>query len=59
MGGLIDGLWSAGLLGASNRQALADADGATIERVLERCVRIAAITVSRAGANPPTTDELR
>jgi len=58
MGGLIDGLWSAGLLGANNRQALADADAATIERVLERCVRIAAITVSRAGANPPTTDEL-
>lgn len=58
MGGLIDGLWSAGLLGAANRQALADADSDVIQRVLERCVQIAAITVSRAGANPPRSDEL-
>ena len=58
MGGLIDGLWSAGLLGAANRQALADADTDTLQRVLERCARIAAITVSRAGANPPRADEL-
>jgi fructokinase len=58
MGGLIDGLWSAGMLGAANRQALADADADVLRRVLERCVQIAAITVSRAGANPPRTDEL-
>lgn len=58
MGGLIDGLWSAGLLGAANRQALADADTAVLQGVLERCAQIAAITVSRVGANPPTTDEL-
>ena len=30
MGGLIDGLWSAGLLGAGRRQALADVDAATV-----------------------------
>lgn len=58
MGGLIDGLWSAGLLGAGRRQALHDVDAATVERVLERCARIAAITVSRPGANPPTSAEL-
>lgn len=58
MGGLIDGLWSAGLLGAGRRDALQDVDAATVERVLERCARIAAITVSRPGANPPTSAEL-
>ncbi|GIG19604.1 fructokinase [Cellulomonas chitinilytica] len=58
MGGLIDGLWSAGLLGADRREALADVDTATVEQVLNRCVRIAAITVSRPGANPPTSTEL-
>jgi fructokinase len=58
MSGLIDGLWSAGLLGADRRGALAAADAATIERVLTRCAHIAAITVSRAGANPPTSAEL-
>ncbi|WP_315095276.1 carbohydrate kinase [uncultured Cellulomonas sp.] len=58
MGGLIDGLWSAGLLGAGRRQALADVDAATVQAVLERCARIAAITVSRAGANPPRLAEL-
>jgi fructokinase len=58
MGGLIDGLWSAGLLGADRRQALADVDAATVQAVLERCARIAAITVSRAGANPPRLAEL-
>ncbi|WP_146842573.1 carbohydrate kinase family protein [Cellulomonas composti] len=58
MGGLVDGLWTAGLLGADRRQALRDADATTIESVLTRCARIAAITVSRAGANPPRADEL-
>ncbi|KQY43002.1 carbohydrate kinase [Cellulomonas sp. Root137] len=58
MGGLIDGLWSAGLLGAGRRQALVDVDAATVQAVLERCARIAAITVSRAGANPPRLAEL-
>jgi fructokinase len=58
MGGLIDGLWTAGLLGADRRQALADVDAATVQHVLERCARIAAITVSRAGANPPRSSEL-
>jgi fructokinase len=58
MGGLIDGLWTAGLLGASRREDLATAPAAVISAVLERCARIAAITVSRAGANPPSSEEL-
>jgi fructokinase len=58
MGGLIDGLWTAGLLGAHRRGDLATAPAAVISAVLERCARIAAITVSRAGANPPSSEEL-
>lgn len=58
MGGLIDGLWSAGLLGAPQRDALASVPVETVREILERCVRIAAITVSRAGANPPWSEEL-
>jgi len=58
MSGLVDGLWTAGLLGADRRAALHAADRATLERVLQRCVQIGAITVSRAGANPPWAAEL-
>ena len=58
MSGLIDGLWTAGLLGAEHRDELGRIDGATLRRVLERCSLIAGITVSRAGANPPTLSEL-
>lgn len=58
MAGLVDGLWSAGLLGADRRDALQDVATSTVEEVLARCARIAAITVSRRGANPPRTDEL-
>jgi fructokinase len=58
MGGLIDGLWTAGLLGAERRGDLGSASATVIAAVLERCARIAAITVSRAGANPPSSEEL-
>jgi len=58
MGGLIDGLWGAGLLGAERREALRAIDDATLTAILERCARIAAITVSRPGANPPGSAEL-
>lgn len=58
MGGLIDGLWSAGLLGAAQRDHLGAIPTEVLEHILARCARIAAITVSRAGANPPSSAEL-
>lgn len=58
MGALLHGLWSAGLLGADHRAQLATIDEATLTGVLEQCVQVAAITVSRAGANPPRLREL-
>lgn len=58
MAGLIDGLWRADLLGAAARDRLRAIDAGTVKKVLSRCATIAAITVSRAGANPPTAAEL-
>ncbi len=58
MGGLIDGLWSAGLLGAERRGSLRAITDEQLRTILERCTRIAAITVSRPGANPPGSAEL-
>lgn len=58
MGGLISGLWNAGLLGAANRERLAAISSEELDALLNRCARIAAITVSRPGANPPTAAEL-
>ena len=51
MGGLIDGLWGAGVLGGPNREALRAISDETLTAILERCARIAAIT--------PTVLELR
>lgn len=58
MGALIDGLWSAGLLGAARRADLLAVESSTMATILERCVRLAAITVGRAGANLPRLAEL-
>lgn len=58
MGALLDGLWERDLLGADRREALRAIDPPTLTAVLERCVAAAAVTVSRAGANPPWRDEL-
>lgn len=58
MGGLIDALWSENLLGAERRQALARIDMDTVTRVLDHSTAVSAITVSRAGANPPWASEL-
>lgn len=58
MAALVDGLWGADLLGADARERLRAIDRPTVERVLVRCAVVAAITVSRAGANPPTSADL-
>jgi Sugar kinases, ribokinase family len=58
MSGLIDGLWSADLLGGQRREALRAIDLPKVTLILQRCARIAGITVSRSGANPPTRTEL-
>jgi fructokinase len=58
MGGLIDALWSENLLGANNRYALRNIEQDTVVRILARASSISAITVSRAGANPPWKKEL-
>ena len=58
MGGLIDGLWSAELLGVERREALRTITDDVLTAIIERCTRIAAITVSRPGANPPGRAEL-
>jgi fructokinase len=58
MSGLIDGLWYFGLLGADHRHKLRTIKSGSLEQILLRCARIAGITVSRPGANPPTIWEL-
>jgi fructokinase len=58
MAGLIDGLWSQGYLGADNRLMLQAVTTDVITYVLNRSVGIAAVTVSREGADLPTKEEL-
>ena len=58
MAALIDGLVREGLTGTAGRESLADVPLRTISRVVERAADAAAITVSRAGANPPWAHEL-
>lgn len=58
MGGIIDALWSLGLVGAMSRPALRTLDEAKVASILDRASHISDITVSRAGANPPWLSEL-
>ncbi|MDO5721920.1 MAG: carbohydrate kinase [Actinomycetaceae bacterium] len=58
MGGLIDALWAEGLLGADRRQALSEISRDQVQRVVDRATAVSAVTVSRAGANPPWSSEL-
>ncbi len=51
--GLIDALWSAGLLGADRRAQLARLDLAALTAALEAGSAAAALTVGRAGADLP------
>lgn len=58
MGALLHGLWEQGLVGSVERQNLHAINSATLETVLLQCTKVAAVTVSRAGANPPWLAEL-
>lgn len=58
MGGLLATLSDRGLTGASSRDVLRAVDALTVTSMMERAARVAAITVSRPGANPPTAAEL-
>lgn len=56
--GLIDGLAYAGLLGGANREALQNLSAGAAKAIMEHAARLAAVTVSRAGANTPWRDEV-
>jgi fructokinase len=58
MSALLAGLRSRNLLGASRRGELRAIAAATLAEVLDEAVLAAAITCTRAGAQPPTADEL-
>ena len=54
-GGLLAALDGRGLL---DRGALADADAETLQEVLTFAARVAAVTCTRDGADPPRREEL-
>jgi fructokinase len=58
MSALIHALWRANLLGTGHRSELESIDQKDLTEVLAFCTRVAAITVSRPGANPPWLQEL-
>jgi fructokinase len=53
MTGLIDALWSLGLLGAAKRAELAAISLADLQTVVQVAAKVAALTVTRAGADLP------
>jgi fructokinase len=55
---LIDARWERGRLGAGSRTAVRGLDVAAWTDVLRHAVAAAAVTVTRAGADPPTRAEL-
>jgi fructokinase len=58
MSGLLDALWTRRALGAAARPRLHALTDGDIHRVLSHAALVAAITVSRTGAAPPTREEL-
>jgi fructokinase len=59
MAALLAGLHRRGLLGADRRAELRAMDAATVTELADEAVLAAAITCTRAGADPPTAAELR
>ena len=55
---LIDGLWQRDLLGAEHRETLRALPADTWGEVLAWAATVAAVTVSRPGADPPFRHEL-
>ncbi|ACV08407.1 carbohydrate kinase family protein [Jonesia denitrificans] len=58
MGALIHGLWQHGVLGGEHREELRALSDDALTQIISQCAAVAAITVSRAGANPPWLGEL-
>ncbi|MEU2001660.1 carbohydrate kinase [Rhodococcus sp. NPDC019627] len=58
MAGLLDGVWSQGLLGAKHRGALRALDPARLRTVLANAVLMSALTVAKAGADLPDRETL-
>ncbi|GAB2606967.1 carbohydrate kinase family protein [Pseudactinotalea suaedae] len=58
MSGLIDALWTADLLGAARREKLHSISEQELRTAMAWAGRVAAITVARPGADPPTRREL-
>ena len=58
MAALLSGVVDLGLDGAQNRKDLRELSAESLRDVLAHASRAAAVTVSRAGANPPTRAEL-
>lgn len=58
MSALLSTLVDRGLVGAARREALRGLSVGQLEEILDYAARAAAITVSRAGANPPRRDEI-
>jgi fructokinase len=58
MVGMLDALWAQGLLGADRRAALAALDLEALTSTLEAGSAVAAVTVSRAGADLPDREAL-
>jgi len=56
--GLLHALWSDGLLGADRRAALTAIDRDALRRALDLASRVAGLTLSRPGADPPWASEL-
>jgi fructokinase len=58
MAGLLAGLHHAGLLGAPERDRLAQLEIDPLRRMLRVAARVAAVTCGRRGADSPTAAEL-